>query len=517
MTGPDHTRVGTILRRFLTAGRLIPAIGLLCYAVFLARLMGACAGGSDQSGYLNLARLLADGRASVAMRAVPELPPDRMPAFSYIPLGFGPNPDHLTMHPSYPPGLPLLIMVAARCAGWDAAPGLVMGLHALAGLWLTFILGRALGLKAAWAWFGALLLAASPLYIFLSVQTLSDLPAMVWVTAAILFAWKSRERTWLAFAAGAELSIGVLVRPTNILALLPVAIAIGPSSRRWLALIAGGVPGAMFLGGFNHAAYGHVLATGYGGHGSYFGWQCAPVTMAWYALWLPVLLTPLCLLSTGLPMLWRQGPVPCACLAAWAFVFPVFYLFYSFSHETWWFLRFVLPAFPAFIVAALLVGQKLSARLTTGLRPWWLAAAAIVVLANGALWSRRLHAFSVGRNELVYPQMAGWLGEHLPSNAVVAAMQTSGSLFYYTEFPVIRWDLIEPADFERIVATCSAAGRPVFAALHKDEIDGAIKPAFPGRLPGHWTKIGTVRHMSVWRFDDMAGAPSTLGSGIGPR
>jgi hypothetical protein len=205
-------------------------------------------------------------------------------------------------------------------------------------------------------------------------------------------------------------------------------------------------------------------------------------------------------------MLWRQGSKTCAWLAAWALVFPVFYLFYSYTHDAWWYMRFVLPAFPAFIVVTLLVGQKLSARLTTGFRLWWLAAAVIVVLAHGAFWSRRLHAFTVGQGELVYPQMAGWLGKNVPSNAVIAARLTSGALFYYTQFPVIRWDMIEPADFERIAAACKAAGRPVFAALHKSEIDGTLQPVFPGRLPGRWTQIGAVRHMSVWRFDDTAGA-----------
>jgi len=53
-----------------------------------------------------------------------------------------------------------------------------MGIHALVGLWLIYALGRSVGLAAGWAWLGALLLAASPLYVYSSLQTLSDLPAM---------------------------------------------------------------------------------------------------------------------------------------------------------------------------------------------------------------------------------------------------------------------------------------------------------------------------------------------------
>jgi hypothetical protein len=102
-----------VIRRHVTTSRLLPAMGMICYALFLARFMGAGAGGADQSGYLNHARLLAEGRASAPMRLIPELPPDGVPFFTYVPLGFNPNPDHLTMNPIYPPGLPLLIMAVA--------------------------------------------------------------------------------------------------------------------------------------------------------------------------------------------------------------------------------------------------------------------------------------------------------------------------------------------------------------------------------------------------------------------
>jgi len=491
----------------VTTSRLLPALGLICYALFLARFMGAFATGADQSGYLNNARLLAAGRATTAMRLIPELPPEGVPLFTYSPLGFNPNPDHRTMTPVYPVGLSLLIMAAAQVAGWNAAPGLVMGLHALAGLWLVYALGRAVGLETGWAWLGALLLAASPLYVILSLQTMSDLPAMVWVTAAILCAWKSRCQPELALAAGMAFSVGVLVRPTDLLEILPVAIALGPSLRRWLLLIAGGLPGAIFQGGFNRAAYGHLIATGYGGMDSLFGWQYAPVTLVHYVMWLPVLLTPLVLLSLGLPVLLRHRPLPFAWLAAWALVFPAFYLFYFFTRDTWWSLRFLLPAFPAFTVAALLVGRELLTRIGIRTRAWWLAPAMIVVLLHGALWSHSLHAFSIGRNERAYPQMAAWLQDHLPANSVVAAMQPSGALFYYTRFPVVRWDTMTSADFHRIAAACTAAGRPVYAALHQDEINGVREAVFPRRLTGHWTQIAAIRYLSIWRYDPPADAP----------
>lgn len=153
-------------------------------------------------------------------------------------------------------------------------------------------------------------------------------------------------------------------------------------------------------------------------------------------------------------------------------MFPAFYLFYSYTHDDW----------------------------------WWLAPAAFAVLLHGTLWSRHLHAFSIGRNERVYPETAFWLQEHLPANAVVAAMQTSGALFYYTKFPVIRWNSIAPADFQRIAAACTAAGRPVYAALFPFEIDESQWAAFSRHLPGRWTQVGAVRQVSIWRCDSPSAA-----------
>jgi hypothetical protein len=491
----------------MTIRRVLPALGLVCYAVFLAWFMGAFATGADQSGYLNSARLLAAGQATAAMRLIPEVPPGEVPSFAYPPVGFSPNPDRLTMSPVYPAGLPLLIMAAAPVAGWDSAPGLVLGLHALAGLWLVYALGRAAGLGGGPAWFGSLLLAASPLYVILSLQTMSDLPAMVWVTAALLCAWRSRGQTGAALAAGIAFSVAVLIRPTNLLAILPMAIALGPSPRRWLQLIAGGLPGAVFFGVYNRAAYGHLAATGYGGLDTLFGWQHVFPTLLHYAVWLPVLLTPPGILALGLPILGRQQPRRFAWLAVWALVFPAFYLFYFFTRDSWLSLRFLLPAFPAIIVAALLVGRELLARLRIQPRSWWLAPAMIVVLVHGALWSHTLHVLSIGRNERAYPQMAAWMNDHLPTNAVVMARQPSGSVFYYTKFPIVRWDMMPPADFQRITNACTAAGRPVYAALQQNELGDAHWAALLKGMPGRWAQVGAMRYLSIWRYNPPPGAP----------
>ena len=491
----------TALPPLLSWIRVVSALGLLLYALFLAHYMGAYAGGSDQSGYLNNARLLEQGRVITPMRVLPGLPPETLPPYTHVPLGFIPNRGQATLTPTYPMGLPLLILAVAKLTGWGLAPGLTLGFHALLGLWLVYRLGREAGLGAGGAWWGALLLAASPLYIFTSVQVMSDMPALVWATAAVLCAWKSRERTGLALLAGVALAIAVLVRPTNLLALLPMGLAMGFSLRRWLLLILGGLPGAIFQGSFNWAVYGRIFTTGYGYINPNFSPANAPATILYYALWLPVLLTPFIVLALGLPALARRQLRLVSLLAAWGLAYPFFYLFYSHTHDDWWYLRFLLPAFPPLIVAALLVAQALAARFKFPARSWWLVPAALAVIVHGAGWSRHLHALSIGRSEGVYAETAAWLQAHLPARATVAAMEASGALFYYTDFTLVRWDMISPADFQRIAAAGTAAGRPLYAVLFPFEVEEAEWGAFQKHLAGHWTQIGAVRSVGIWRYD----------------
>ncbi len=482
---------------------LLPALGFLFFARMLAEHMGAYAGGSDSSGYLNNARILAQGRMTLPMRLVPGLDPATLPTYTHVPLGFISNQDHVTLTPTYPMGLPLLIAGAAQLVGWASAPGLVMGLHSLVGLGLVFRLARSLGLGAGWAWLGVLLLAVSPVYLLMSVQLMSDVPALVWVTAAVWLAWSSEQRTWLALAAGFALAIAVLIRPTNLLAVAPVAVALGWAPRRWLLLVLGGLPGAGFLGYFNLTAYGHILTTGYGAVGGEFGRQFLPVTLGHYAIWLPMALTPLCLLAAGLPVLWRREPRVSAVLVLWALPFLVFYLFYVHTHEAWWYLRFLLPAFPALILAMVVVGRALLNRVPTFWHPGWLVVAGIVVAVNGTAWGRHFYVLHAGSGERVYPETAAWVRANLPANAVVASMQTSGAMLYYTPFTFFRWDMIAPADFARIAQSCAAAGRPVYATLYPYEIEEKGWAAFDKHLTGHWTQVGAVRQVSIWRLDSL--------------
>lgn len=486
----DHRRAR--LTRTITV-----AIAALLYAILLATHMGAWAGGADSSGYLNNARLLREGRVRAAQRTIENLPSSEVSSFAYIPLGFIPKGGE-EMVPTYPVGLSLLIAAVSPLTGWTAASHVTEWLHALAGVALVFALVRIAGLSANLALWGALIMAASPLYVMMSLQAMSDMPALVWCSAAVLCAWLSRKRDRWAFAAGWCVAIAVLVRPSNLLIVLPVALCLGLSWRRWLWLIFGGAPGAVFQALLNFNLYGSPFASGYGSVGGIFAWENMPPALGSYVRWLPVILTPGIFLVLALPWLFRRGPrLLLAVLGTWAAIFPVFYAFYLHTHEDWWYLRFLMPSFPPAIVIVLLAVRTIFARWADGWSRYatWGLFAAIVGWA--AFWGDRKRVLSAGRGERIYKDTAVWAGTHLPPNAVLAAMQTSGTLFHYTNHILVRYDQFNPTKFAAIERACAAAGRPIYAVLYPFEVEEVLV----SRLPGRWTQVGAVAYATIWRRD----------------
>jgi hypothetical protein len=474
-------------------------LALAFYGLFLARNVGAVAAGSDSSGYMNHARLLASGHVRAPVRSLPGLTLPNAPVYLYTPLGFLPAPDGASLVPTYPMGFSLFAIAAAFLTGWGHAADLVVIAHSLAGLAATFALGRMLGLPRGWAALGAAIVAASPLYLFLSLQAMSDVPSLTWTTAAVLAAVASREgRNW-ALAAGVAAAIDVLLRPTNALAFIPIALALGTSRRRWMLFLCGGLPGALFYFAHAREAYGSLLTTGYGDITFEFSAGYVWQTLVHYALWVPALFTPVAIFALGLP--WARGGKPPTrlLLGAWILAFGAFYSFYKCTHETWWYLRFLLPAVPAIVVAGLLVLRTLLSRfLTTPLRRLCALAPVLVLVAvNSETLCRRLFVFETVGDELRYEKAADWMRSHLPANAVCFAMQESGALFYYTDFTLIRWDTLTKDNVADVEAFVRNSGRPLYAVLFPFEIDPA---SVRGTVtPGLWRQVGAVSDVTIWR------------------
>jgi len=481
---------------------VFPAFSILALALFtllIAVNVGAVAGGSDTSGYVHLARLLVNGNIHVPARTLPGLPQSNTPPFLYMPLGFKPSFDGNGMVPTYPTGLPLLIALFVPIAGWSHAADVTMVLHSLAGLILIYALSRVLGLPKSWSVFGTALVAASPLYIFMSLQAMSDLPSLVWTTAAILAALKSRTSLPFALAAGGALAVDVLLRPTNIFALVPIGIALGASPRRWLLLMLGAAPGAIFYMCYAITAYGRLWETGYGEIHS-FAASYVPETLLHYALWVPILLTPLSALCLVLPLDKSTKPRTRWILGTWIGIFAAFYSAYRCTHETWWYLRYLLPAIPAIVVSSLLICRRIASRLARRMETIHLkgalAVALILVALNSLWWNRKLHDIEIGRGERKYGIVAGWMTNNLPSNSICLSTQMSGSIFYFTNFTFVRLDSINPNNVRVLESAIRTSNRPLYAVLFPFEMtDWNVLRKM---MPGNWHQIGNVDDVTIW-------------------
>lgn len=477
---------------------------LALYAALLARHTVVVAGGSDSSGYLNSARLFAAGALVTPLRVPADFPPrTRDEITHFCPQGFFPDrrqPEILT--PTYPNGLPLHYALAGKLLGWTAGPWLVVVGSAVAAVGLTFLLGRELGLSLGLAATGALIFGTFPVFLFTSIQPLSDTPATAWTLAALLAAARSRTAKlpgwgWAA-AAGGAFAIAVLVRPTSLLIAPALLLLIGFDGRRLVAFVGGGLPGAAWLAYYNHTLYGHPLASGYGQIFGAFGWEYGAPTALHFARWLALLL-PAAVLVLPFGVLVRGGlrGLPfVALLLAFAAVF-ICYLYYEVSHEVWWCLRFILPVVPCLILTALLGVESLARRWPA--RPLRTAAAVVLgawAVGNSWHWSRELAVFMVPRYEQAYADGVAIARPHLPANAIVLSLAFSGTLHFYSDLPILRWDQLQPEHFSRYATIARRLGRPIFALLFTSEQDDAFR-----RCPGPWRKVAEVSNVGLWQLD----------------
>ena len=489
---------------------LLGILGLVGYGVFLARNFSGVAAGADSSGYLNSARLLAAGRLKADLRAPPEFGPEmQLQRTQFQPHGFIPFDKIPGLSPTYAVGLPLHLALAGKLFGWMAAPAVVGVMGALAALILCYGVARECGVGTWLAAAGAVMLAAYPVFIFISIQPLSDTLATTWCLAAVYAALRARRHRAWAVACGAAVAVAVLVRVTNVLLLPALLVLLGWDVRRWLLATLGGLPGALWLGYYNHSIYGNALQTGYvdvsQAFGLVHGWPTILHFALWLALMLPAVLLVLPLAAVARLTGRRQILVA---LALWFGSITTLYVFYEISHEVWWDLRFILPATPALIVAALLGIEALAERKTEdSARRLHAIAAVVLVLWGSGLgwhWTRHHHLLLTKTYEQAYRDAVQAARAQFPRDALVVAGLVSGTLYYYTDFPVMRYEFVQPAEFARFREQLASTRRPVCAVL----FDVEAKDALQEHCRAEWTRIGGVRNIGLWRLAEQTPAQS---------
>jgi hypothetical protein len=505
----------------------------LGYVLFLSWYVDASAGGADSSGYLSFGRLLASGRIFAAERTVPGYSLPNEQAYFYCPLGFKPAPRGKGLVSNFPPGLPLMFAITSKVVGWERAAPLVMLANSALAIALMVAFCRLMGLSALGTACATVVLAASPITLAYSVQPMSDVPSMTWVLLAVILALQPKEHSFFKVLAGAAFGIAFLIRPTSVL-FLPTLIALyllpplleEPDNSAWRRskLTAPVVRIAWFSLGaapillancvFASRAYGHPFSTAYGDSGFLFSWRYVIPSLLSFLRNIPLLFSPLALIAPACVFLSRLDLRRKVAVVGPVLLYIGFYVSYFGTSEHWWSLRFILPVAPMLIAGGMLVLDgfvtPLYRRLSVSLFPReqpdiltnrFALGAAVVFLAAFTTYVVRLNHSSRfmdwGRVDGEYRVAAEKLQSLIPTNSVCLCMQTSGSLYYYTNLILIRSDEFDSERAASLFGWARKAGVPVYAALFEWEEDQVR--SLP--IPGAWKLVARSKSVAIWKWD----------------
>jgi hypothetical protein len=441
-------------------------------------------GGADGYAYASQADLWLARDLRVAMPIASEAPwPDALATFT--PYGYRAAATGTALVPVTAPGLPI-VMAALKWLFGHCAMFLVSPLAGGLLVWSTFVAGcrlgsRPVGLGGAW------LVATSPAVLAMTKAVMSDVPAAAaWSVSATLLLGPT---TGAAAAAGLAAGVALAIRPNLLLAGAALGVWVvwrdlrdrrGPARAVAFALAA--LPGPVLVAAVNTWLYGSPHATGYGDLGPLFAISHVPVNLARFGRWIAETQTPLALPGVAvmvLPVrrLWsgRDAGRGSLLFGGLAVAVLASYLTYV-PFDAWWFLRFLLPMWPAMCLG--------TAALVWRAGEWGgrrsRAVSALALLALGT-WTAHVAVargvFPPGEGERRYATIASLVREATPAGAVVIAGQHAGALRYYGGRLTLRFDVLDPGWLEGGVAWLDAHGRPAYLLLEDWEL-----PAFTRRF-----------------------------------
>jgi len=431
-------------------------------------------GGSDSSCYALQAEAFAHG--DVLLRhplagTISDVPP---PAFA--PTGFIPSPSEpFAAVPICAPGLALM-MTIVRPVGRNAA-FVVVPLCAAMTVWATFAFGRRAADDVVGA-AAACLVACSPIFLYQSVQPMSDIPATAFWLAALVAA--ARGDRVGQIAGGGCASLAVLTRPNLILAIVPF-LSLLPNPRAWLRWGVAAAPAALTLAALNAVRYGSPLATGYSSTGDLFAISHVTANIERYPRWFVETNSPLMLLAIAAPWVMRRDRtrrrLAIVALAASALVAAPYFAYTVF--DDWWYLRFLLPVIPVALVYALAVGLR---AVPDGGRP---AIAFLIATVVGA-WCLHVaatrHVFELQALESRFVRTGRYAGT-TPANTIFIAGQETGSIRYHGDRLTLGWGAIPPASLDRTIDALAQRGWTPLIALDDAE-EFQFRQRFAGQRDG---------------------------------
>jgi hypothetical protein len=456
---------------------LLAALVLVDGVLFGSR----AAGGADSYGYISQAHLWLDGLPVQSLAWAETMPwvegPHTFGPIGYVVTGTS------TLVPLYSPGLPLLmalaIVVGGACAVFAVAP--ILGALTVV---LTYVLGRQLvspwsGVAAAW------LVATSPVFLYMVVQPMSDVPVTaIWLAAWVL-AWRGTPRA--ALGAGVLSGLAVLVRIN--LAPLSAAFVFWLAAKAWQDRAdAGGSAGRAVAGyllglfpglgaafGSNWVYYGSPFRSGYGRNALLFQIENVLPNAGRYAEWLTSAGTPFVWVGVAaliVPLAWiwprRRDRLFAGAAAIFVAILTIQYLLYS-VFDAWWYLRFLLPGLPFVCIGIAAVAARAGGR-SRMVRA--VMVAGIVALGiHGIVFASRHWAFGLRQADARIVAAARVVRAVTEPESVIFSRQHSGSLRYYAGRMTIRYDAMPIESLDDSIRWLAGRGVHPYALLEDWEAD----------------------------------------------
>jgi len=410
------------------------------------------------------------------------------------PLGYRPVSPDGTIVPTSPAGLPIVMALFLAVLG-DNGPFYVVPLFGALCVGLTYLLGQeATGSRGVGA-LASLLLVVSPVFLTYVMVPMSDVPSAAGWTLVCLLVLKQRS-----MAAGWAAGLTLLIWPNLfLLALLPLVAWKADPGTLLMRYAKGLAPAIIAIMALNTYLYDGPLTFGSGGIFEAYALSSLPANAVNYIRWMLETQTPLILLAL-VPLFVRgaladdrSGFAPRACLAALVALTFISYLFYAvFDH--WFYLRFLLPAYPALFVLMAAAIFAMARKLPAETRVPAAALACAVMMLYGLKVGRDAGIFRQAAYEQRHVRAAAEVAAHTPESAMVFSVQHSGSIRYYANRTTLRYDWLPADELDTAVRELTAKGHPAFLVVddwEQKEFQSRFAPANRlGRLD--WAPVARV-------------------------
>jgi hypothetical protein len=257
------------------------------------------------------------------------------------------------------------------------------------------------------------------------------------------------------------------------------------------------LPFVITTAALHNAMYGSPFKSGYGDLDALFRLEHIAPNLVRYPVWLLQTETPFVLLAIAAPWVLRDAHSKGIAWLLLAFAAVTFACYVPYSvFDVWWYLRFVLPAFPPLFVLSTAVAASVVSPAPRAV------GTLLVVVGLGALVIFHISTaikgdvFRLQQFERRFRDGGEYVASRLPPNAMVFTVWQSGSVRFYSDRTTLLWNNLHPEWLDRSLEFLRAEGyHPYFLFELNEESE------FRKRFGGHsrlgdlnWPPIADINH-----------------------